>query len=111
VENARMKRECSQIISVEIMIGNRLDKSLPDGRHMICKEKSHGLFTFLIAGRRDLVLSLLSKPLFKAAFTVAMHFGLTSVFTKIFCYIIFIGIILRYDHHLAKGLEQYASKG
>lgn len=40
-----------------------------------------------------------------------MQFGFVPVFTKIFGYIIFVGIICRYYHHLVKGLEQNAHKG
>jgi hypothetical protein len=56
-------------------------------------------------------MGLFCQLLFEAAFTIAVHHGLAPVLAKVFGYEIFIGIILRYNYNLAKGLQQYAHKG
>ncbi len=71
----------------------------------------YGYFTFLVARIGGLFFGLFGQFLFEAAFTIAMHHGFIPVLAKVFCYVIFIGIILCYDHNLATGLKQNANEG
>ena len=77
----------------------------------IAVKKIYHLLAFLIAWRRGLVLSFFSKFFLQAALTVTMHFGLIPVLAKVFGYKILIGIILRNNYNLVKGLQQYAEQG
>ena len=67
-------------------------------------KQGHYLFAFLVAGRWGLVFAFRCKLLFQATLTVAMHHGLIPVLAKVFGYVVFLSIILRYYHHLVKGL-------
>jgi hypothetical protein len=105
-----MERAGPQIITVKIMIGNSNDNKGFYIGVVISKEKSYRLFALLAAWRRCLILRFFSQSLFQAALTITMHFGLIAVLTKVFGYIVFVGIILRYYYHLVKGLQQYTCK-
>jgi len=77
----------------------------------ISVKKIYYLLTFLIARIGRLVFALFSKFLFETAFAIAMHHGFIPVLTKIFCYIVLVGIVLRNDHNLTTGLKQDAQEG
>ena len=70
----------------------------------ISAKKIYHLLALLIAGIRGLFLAFFGQLLFQAAFTIAMHGWLIPVLTKVFGYVVFIGIILTHYHNLVKGL-------
>jgi len=71
-------------------------------------KKVYYFLAFLVAGRWRLLFASFCQFLFQAAFTIAVHHGLIPVLAKVSRYIVFIGVILRYYHNLAEGLQQYA---
>ena len=68
-------------------------------------EEIYDLLAFLVSGIWSLLLSFFCQFLFQAAFTIAMHSRFAPVLTKVFGYVIFVGIILRHYHNLVKGLQ------
>ncbi len=70
----------------------------------ISVKQVYHLLTLLVAGIGRLLLAFFCQLLFQTAFTIAMHRWFVPVLTKIFGYVVLVGIILAQYYNLAKGL-------
>jgi hypothetical protein len=98
-----MKAGCIQFIITEIFFGGRIGCN----RRLLIFNlitKQGDNFIFLVAWRWRLFLALPGKFFLQAAPAVTVHFWFVPVLAKVFCDIVFVGIILSHSHNLAKGL-------
>ena len=104
MENGMMEGSSTQLVVAEVSIRDyNVQVGLPVYFYA-GTEKIYRVFVLLVAGRWRLVFGLFCQLLFQAAFTIAVHHGLVAVLAEVLCYVVFIGIVLGHDYHLAKGL-------
>jgi len=104
VENGMVKRRSPEIVITKITSRNCEWCKIFYFKLNVRTKQVHHLLTFLVARSGGLVLTFCCQLLFQAALTITVHHGLIPVLTKIFSYIVLIGIILCHYHYLAKGL-------
>ena len=104
MENGTVKRRCSEIVVAKILVGNFGQIKTVYFEFSIRTKQVYYLLTLLVAWIGRLLFAFFCQLLFQAAFTIAMHGWLIPVLTKVFGYVVFIGIILTHYHNLVKGL-------